>query len=477
MHILKVSPDFAALLERADSLLNSGHIGAAKALLAAVQRLAPASAQYAQLSARLALRERRFDDARHQLDTAIAAEPEHTGLRKQRAELRRLCDDVPGAALDAAEAVVLDPHDAVAKALLGVLMLALRETAKAVLCLREAAAMEPCNAAFHEALAVALEAADEPDAALAELLAGIATVPQHLGLRNAAVLHCVRRRDFVTAVRLAEEARQAGVVDACLFGLKGHALSSLGRHDEAAEAYVEALKLGPEDPYVRHLAATTGSIPAADRAPAEYLRVLFDGYADQFEAHLVSLGYRVPGLIRAAVQACGANGPMLDLGCGTGLMGLVLEGLELAPIVGVDVSPQMLARAEAKQLYAELCESDVIAFLRDDERTWPLIVAADVLCYFGSLDELFAALRARMAPDGRFIFSCELRVADGQGNFSGDGRWCLGRQGRYAHAEAYVVAAATAAGLTVSKVEHQTLRFEADAPVAGLIVTCAPQRR
>ncbi len=57
----------------------------------------------------------------------------------------------------------------------------------------------------------------------------------------------------------AEEAHAAGVADACLFGLKGHALSSLGRHAEAAEAYAEALKLGPDDPYVRHLVAASGS--------------------------------------------------------------------------------------------------------------------------------------------------------------------------------------------------------------------------
>lgn len=477
MHILKAKPQAEALLDRATALLESGHVGAARSILSAAQLLSPVSARHAQLSARLAMREQRYDDARQQLDAAIAAEPEHAGLRKLRAEVRRLCDDAPGAALDAAEAVILDPNDAVAKALLGVIMLALQETAKAVACLREAVAMEPCNASFRDALAVSLEAADEHEAALAERLVGISVAPHDPGPRNAAMLQCVRQRDFVTAVKLAEEARQAGVMDACLLGLKGHALSSLGRHDEAAEAYVEALKLGPEDPYVRHLAATAGAIPSGDRAPVEYLRVLFDGYADRFEAHLISLGYRVPGLIRAVVQACGASGPVLDLGCGTGLMGVVLEGLALTPIVGVDISPQMLVRAGAKQLYAELHESDVTTFLHDDERKWPLILAADVLCYFGSLDELFAAVRARMAPNGRFIFSCELLAADQQGASCGNGRWCLGRLGRYAHAEAYVLAAAEDAGLVVSRVEREIQRLEAGAPVAGLIVDCAAQPR
>ena len=78
-------------------------------------------------------------------------------------------------------------------------------------------------------------------------------------LRNAAVLLSLRRRDFATAVRLAEQARIAGVADAILFGLKGHALSGLGRHAEAADAYAEALKLDPDDRYVRHLVAAAGA--------------------------------------------------------------------------------------------------------------------------------------------------------------------------------------------------------------------------
>jgi predicted TPR repeat methyltransferase len=471
VHTLKATSQPETLLQRAAALIDDGHTGAARALLAAVHRMSPGLPRQAELAARLALRDRQFDQARDVLDPAIREAPADPALRKLRAELRRELEDIPGAAADAAEAVVQDPSDPVAKALLGVLLLDLHRPDDAVACLREAVATEPANPAFREALAAAFDTSGDTDAALATLVDGIAAAPRLVSLRNAAVLHCVRRRDFTMADAIAEEARIAGVVDACLFGLKGHALSSLGRHAEAGGAYAEALKLGPEDPYVRHIAAAAGAVPGASRAPADYLRAVFNGYADRFEAHLLSLGYRGPWLLHAAVQARAVEGgPVLDIGCGTGLLAVVLADLNLGPFIGVDVAPGMLAQAADKHLYAELHEADIIDFLHADERSWSLILASDVLCYFGVLEGLFAAVQQRLAPGGLFAFSVELMQPDAQGAIPGNGDWTLGRQGRYAHAERYLRCAAQAAGLQVVQVTPDILRCESDEPVFGLIV-------
>ncbi len=471
MQTLKATSQPETLLQRAASLIDDGHTGAARALLAAVRRMSPGLPRQVELSARLALRDRQFDQARETLDPAIEEAPTDPHLRKLRAELRRELGDIPGAAADAAEAVVQDPADPIAKALLGVLLLELHRPDDALACLREAVVAEPSNPAFREAFAAALNTAGDADAALATLVEGIAVAPRSVSLRNAAVLHCLRRRDFAGADAIAEEARIAGVVDACLFGLKGHALSSLGRHEEAAGAYAEALKLGPEDPYVRHLVAAAGTVPGAPRAPADYVRTVFNGYADRFEAHLLSLGYRVPWLLHAAVEARGVeSGPVLEIGCGTGLLAVVLADLNIGPFIGVDVASGMLAQAANKHLYAELHEADIVEFLHADERTWPLILASDVLCYFGVLDELFAAVQQRLAPGGLFAFSVELMQPDAQGVMPGNGDWTLGRQGRYGHAERYLRRAAETAGLQVTQVTPDVLRCEADEPVIGLIV-------
>jgi predicted TPR repeat methyltransferase len=257
------------------------------------------------------------------------------------------------------------------------------------------------------------------------------------------------------------------VADANTFGLKGHALSGLGHQEEAAIAYNEALKLAPGDNHIRHLA--TGA-PSASR---DFVRTLFDGEADRFESHIIELGYRIPGLIRRHVIefAAVANiGPVLDLGCGTGLIALALSDLAVGPFTGIDLSPRMLDRAREKALYATLREARLPDALRDDTAMWRLILAADLLCYFGPLDEMLSTVRGRLRPGGRFIFSVEELVPDHDGIVPGNGDWALGRQGRYAHAARYVASTVDALGFRCLSLERETLRYEAGGAVVGLLV-------
>lgn len=466
--------DASALTARITRLIDAGRTGAAKPLLIAARRLAPSSPLLPLLAARVAMREGQLDLARSELDAAIAAAPDHAELRKCRAEFRQQIGDKVGAAADAAEAVILDRHDPSSKALLGVLLLELGRATDAVPCLAEAVTANPAHPAYREGLAAAQQATGDADAAMATLTAGIAAAPDSAALRNAATLLAVSQRDFNAAVVLADKACSDGVADACLLGLKGHALSSLGQHAEAAEAYAEALKFGPDDAYVRHMVAASGKLPAGGRAHVDYVRAVFDGYSDRFDAHLISLGYRVPGLIHSgllqhpAIRSGEHLGPVLDLGCGTGLAAVALSDLPIGPFIGVDLSPQMLAQAAAKQLYADLREGDLLQMLDENTNSWPLILAGDVLCYFGDLRDIFSRVYQRLAAQGWFVFSVEELLPAKDSAIHGNGEWALHRQGRYAHAFDYVTQAAVAAGLTVRTLERQTLRHEASAPVGGI---------
>jgi predicted TPR repeat methyltransferase len=478
MDLLHASPEAETLRLRVARLIDSGRTGAARPLLAAARTLSPDGCpDIALLAARLAWRDGDMGLAMRQLDGAIGACPEHVGLRKARAELHQINDNLDGAARDAAEAVMLDRHDPEAKAILGAAMLDLGRTADAIGCLTEAVAAAPEAAAYREALASALEKAGECDAAVSVLQQGIALAPANVALRNAAALICLRRRDFTGAVRLAEQARIVGVADACTFGMKGHALASLGDHDAATLAYQDALKLGPDDPYVRHLVMAAGALPSGKQAPLEYVKTVFDGYADRFETHLIALGYVAPIRIRMALEthpkiAAGQDlGPVLDLGCGTGLVALAIGDLPLGPIIGVDLSPRMLDQARAKRLYAELREADILTALRTaTTERWPLIVAADVLVYFGALEDLFAAVHDRLEPGGWFIFSIEHLLPDHDGILPGNGSWALHRLGRYAHTPDYIDETVINAGFRVVRMDRQPMRQEAGLGVPGMLI-------
>lgn len=472
MELASQTVDTGALIARAEELIDQGRPAAARPLLAAVRGTTGPSAGLSVLAARIALSDGELDTAGDELDRALDLHPDHPGLRKCRAGLRRQLGDLEGATRDAAEAVIGDSRDPAAKALLGDLLTDIGSPIDAIACLSEAVAAMPADVCYREALARAWTAAGDMDTALAILQDGIPIVPGAAVLRNASILLCIRRRDFARAIGMAEQSRRDGATDATTFGLQGHALSSDGRHAEAALAYGEALKLAPGDAYVRHLVAAAGIASYAPRAPDDYVRTLFDGYADRFESHLVSLGYRIPGLVRHHIQAFAAEtdiGPVLDLGCGTGLIALAVSDLEIGPFTGVDLSPRMLDEARSKGLYAELREAQLPGALREDTARWKLIVAADLLCYFGAVEDMLDAVRARLADGGRFILSVEELLPNHSGELNGNGQWALGRQGRYAHNAAYLRAAAAAAGFNCLSLEREVLRFEAGGPVVGLI--------
>jgi predicted TPR repeat methyltransferase len=466
MEVVRETIDADALMTRVAQLIEQGRPGAARPLLAAALRLAQPCSALSVLVARVALSEGSLESAEADLDRAVGADPKHPGLRKWRAHLRYRLGNLDGAVRDAAEAVILDREDPSSKVLLGELLLRLGRAADAVACLREVVASTPRDVRFREIFADALTECGDVDAALATLLDGMRVVPGAVALRNAAILLCIRMSDFNQAERLAEQARLDGVADSGTYGLKGHALSSLGRHGDATSAYREAFKLAPDDPHIRQLAM-------APSAPEDFARVLFDANADRFESHIVGLGYRVPGVIRRHVIdfAAAVNiGPVLDLGCGTGLLALVLSDLALGPFTGIDVSPRMLDQARLKGLYTTLREARLPEALHDETATWRLILAADLMCYFGPLETMLDAVRARLRPGGRFIFSVEELLPDRDGVIPGNGDWALGRQGRHGHAARYLEAVADAHGFRRLALERETLRREAGGPIAGLLV-------
>ncbi len=91
-------------------------------------------------------------------------------------------------------------------------------------------------------------------------------------------------------------------------------------------------------------------------------RALYDDWAASYERNLQGdYGYVAPGIAVAAFAArCTDRGArILDLGCGTGLVGQALAAAGYGRIDGVDISPGMLGQARAKGVYGDLIEADL----------------------------------------------------------------------------------------------------------------------
>jgi predicted TPR repeat methyltransferase len=252
--------------------------------------------------------------------------------------------------------------------------------------------------------------------------------------------------------------------------LLGVAYYTLGRLDEAAQVYREWMAEEPANPVPRHyLAACTGeNVP--QRADDGYVQNVFDRFADSFDAKLARLHYRAPELIAEAVAGqCGAPQKqlaVLDAGCGTGLCGPLLAPYARR-LDGVDLSAQMLAKAEPRQVYDLLAKAELTAFIEAaPPASYDLIVSADTLCYFGELHDVARAAARALRPGGSLVFTVEALDDEGVGP-----GYHLNPHGRYSHREGYVREALLAAGFVAVALQRVHLRTEGGKPVEGWLST------
>lgn len=88
----------------------------------------------------------------------------------------------------------------------------------------------------------------------------------------------------------------------------------------------------------------------------EEVAALYDRWADTYDAEMAVAGYRHPSIALALLARHLPRGatPVLDAGCGTGLVGEWLGIVGYPEVEGLDISPGMLERARAKGAYSKL---------------------------------------------------------------------------------------------------------------------------
>jgi predicted TPR repeat methyltransferase len=282
--------------------------------------------------------------------------------------------------------------------------------------------------------------------------------------------------DAAAAVEILDQTLAQAYHFTAAWHLYGQAQEALGHHEEAATAWRQCLTLDPNDHFGARLdLARIGALAAEDATSENFSGVLFDGYAERFDSHLVAtLRYTAPALLKAALAgSCQETDrpfrfeTVYDLGCGTGLMGEAIRE-EAGFLAGCDLSPRMIERAQAKTraegapLYDKLAVAGLTSFLvsRPDASA-DLVVAADVFVYLGELLPAFSQSARVLKPGGLLAFTVQSHAGEGV---------IVGPDRRFAHAEGWLRERLAQAGLSIVLIEPASTRQDRGAAVPGLLV-------
>lgn len=257
---------------------------------------------------------------------------------------------------------------------------------------------------------------------------------------------------------------KSGRVYECL----GRLLIQVGRQSEAIELIEKWIELEPEDPRAKHLKAAWTGRECPERASDDFIRQEFDHLADSFNLTLRNLDYQAPGIVADVLDKAREQDALfssiIDVGCGTGLCGPLLKPMT-RHLLGVDLSEQMLLKAERTQIYDELVNAELTEFLAGKGEKFDAIVSSDTFNYFGDLAPVFTTCRKALVPNGLLVFTAEHLEGSEE-----ESPYHLMSSGRYGHTEAYLSGELSNAGFTMESSAQVILRTEGGEPVRGIVI-------
>lgn len=152
------------------------------------------------------------------------------------------------------------------------------------------------------------------------------------------------------------------------------------------------------DGYVKRLTAMSADETTLD---------IYEDWAPTYESTMLAdYGYVAPGIaVDAFEMVCPDRGArILDLGCGTGLVGVELAGRGYTTIDGLDIAPNMLAEARAKQVYGDLLSGDMTGPLDLDGRIYDATIGVGCFGNGHVGPEHLLELIATVRPGGVLVF-------------------------------------------------------------------------
>jgi predicted TPR repeat methyltransferase len=252
----------------------------------------------------------------------------------------------------------------------------------------------------------------------------------------------------------------------------GELLARCGASEAALACFKAHLDRHPDDEEGMGLwIAALGAGPTPERASDSHLDRLYSNRASNWDEKAErATGYFGAELVASMLARCSA-GPekldIIDVGCGTGLVGSLVAH-KARRLIGVDASLPMLERARAKGLYQHLQHGDLVAFMKERTERCDAVTCAATLIHFGDLRPAFAAVASGLRDQGLFILTLFPNENEDDVSVNASDGWVQG--GCFKHGSNYVRRVAVATGFIVEAIESSTHEYQKEKPVMALVV-------
>ena len=128
----------------------------------------------------------------------------------------------------------------------------------------------------------------------------------------------------------------------------------------------------------------------------------YDEWAQSYDDDLASWSYQAPAVVSEIVASRHPEvGSVLDVGCGTGLVGRALRARGFAGrILGLDISPASLEIARETGAYDSLEPADLQQRLAPEDDTVDAVVCVGVMTYLPDVEAVWREFARVARPQG-----------------------------------------------------------------------------
>lgn len=291
-----------------------------------------------------------------------------------------------------------------------------------------------------------------------QLLFNLGVIETQLGNMDSAIQH------YQKAVHIQPDFFEAHNNLGTAFLAKQHVAFALHHFQEAS-------RLQPDNKAIQYTIQALSQNQKLLAAPVDYVKGLFDSYADHYDQHLLTaLDYQIPLHFQRILHKRNLEKKscdILDLGCGTGLCGIAVKPFAKT-LTGVDLSEKMLAIAREKNIYDFLHCDNITSFLKKKKSAYHLIIAGDVLVYLGDLSDLFQHIHQALQQQGLFLFNTEINEHE---------NYKMNQSGRFSHQKKYIETLAKKNDFSVIHYEKAMTRMQNNEPVYGHLYLLKNEKR